>query len=92
MINVHLSNIKTLYHDRIDVSEGIDLNKRIVSKECHICWYCYFLDKGSKFQLSVCNGCHDISMMSMTLNNIAILNICDVDYCFVINGISNISN
>ena len=47
---------------------------------------------GSKFQLSVCNVCHDVSMMSMTLNNIAILNICDVDYCFVINGISNISN
>ena len=65
---------------------------RELHQKSHICWYCYFLDRGSKFQLSVCNVCHDVSMMSMTLNNIAILNICDVDYCFVINGISNISN
>ena len=28
-----------LYFDRIDVSEGIDINKTGVSKECHICHY-----------------------------------------------------
>ena len=38
-----------LYYDRIDVSEGIDVNKKIKSKECNICHYCNFLDKGFKF-------------------------------------------
>ena len=28
-----------LYCDRIDVSEGIDVNKTSVSKECNICHY-----------------------------------------------------
>ena len=28
-----------LYYDRIDVSEGIDINKTNASKECAICHY-----------------------------------------------------
>ena len=28
-----------LYYNRIDVSEGIDVNKRSKSKECDICHY-----------------------------------------------------
>ena len=32
--------------------------------------------------------CHDIVMISMTLSNIAILNIRGVDYCCIINRIS----
>ena len=39
-----------LYYDSIDVSKGIDVNKISVSKECNICHYWYFLDKGFKFQ------------------------------------------
>ena len=31
-----------LYFDRIDVSEGIDINKTNASKECDICHYWYF--------------------------------------------------
>ena len=38
-----------LYVDRIDVSEGIDVNKTTASKECDICHYCYFLNKGFHF-------------------------------------------
>ena len=34
-----------LYYDRIDVSEGIDVNKTSESKECNICYYWYFLNK-----------------------------------------------
>ena len=45
-----MNNIKTLYFDRIDVSEGIDLNKTSTSKECDICHCWYFLNKGFKFQ------------------------------------------
>ena len=35
-----------LQYDRIDISEGIDINKsNDKSKECDICHYWYFLDK-----------------------------------------------
>ena len=43
----------------------------------------YFLDKKFKFQPGVCNGCHDVLMMSMN-----ILNIYGADYCYIISGIS----
>ena len=38
-----------LYYDRIEVSEGIDVNKTSELKEGNICHYWYFLDKGFKF-------------------------------------------
>ena len=77
-----------LYFDRIDFSEGIDVNKTNESKECDICRYWYFLDKGFKFQLDVCNGWHDPLMMSMNLSDIAILSIHGAEYCCIISGIS----
>ena len=33
-----------LYFNRIDVSEGIDVNKTSASKECDICHHWYFLN------------------------------------------------
>ena len=62
-----------LYFDRIDVSEGIDVNKISASKECDIYHYWYFLHYSFKFQPNVCNRCHDLLLMSMNLSNIAIL-------------------
>ena len=56
-----------LYYDRIDVSEGIDVNKTSVSKECDICHYWYFLNYSFKFKPNVCNRYHDLLMMSSTL-------------------------
>ena len=38
-----------LYFDIIDVSEGIAVNKTSESKECDVCHYWYFLNKGFKF-------------------------------------------
>ena len=73
---------------RIDFSEGIDVNKTSESKECDICQYRYFLNKGSKFQPNVCNRCHDLLMMSMNLSNIAILNIKGSDFRCIMNRIS----
>ena len=69
-----------LYFDRIDVSEGIDVNKTSASKECDICHYWYFLNYSFKFQPNVCNRCHELSMMSMNFSNIVILNIKGSDY------------
>ena len=42
-----------LYFDRIDVSAGIDVDKTSKLKECVICHYWYFLNKGFKFQPDV---------------------------------------
>ena len=39
-----------LNYDRIDVSEGVDVNKTSASKECDICHYWYFLNYSFKFQ------------------------------------------
>ena len=71
-----------------DVSEGIDSNKTSQSKECYICHYWYFLDKGVMFQPDACNECHDVLMMAMNLSDIAILNIHGADYCCILNRIS----
>ena len=76
-----------LYCDRIDVSEGIDINKTIASKECDVCHYLYFLNFSFKFQPNVCNRCHDLSM-SVNLSDIAILNIKGSDYRCIISLIS----
>ena len=35
-----------LHYERIDISEGVDVNKTNLSKECDICHYWYFKDIG----------------------------------------------
>ena len=82
-----MNNIKMSYYNRIDVSEETDVDSTSESKECDTCHYWYFLDKGFQFQQNVCNGCNDLLMMSMTLNDIAILNIKIADYHCIISGI-----
>ena len=77
-----------LYYDRIDVSEGIDVNKTSASKECDVCHYWYFLNYSFKFQPNVCNRCHDLLMMSINLSDIAILNIKGFDYRCIISLIN----
>ena len=76
-----------LYFDRIDVSEGVNFKKRvnqksssITSKECDICRYWYFLNKGFKFQTNLCNRCHELSMMSVNHCDNDILNIKSANY------------
>ena len=39
-----------LEYDRIDNSEGIDVNKTSLLKECDICHYWYFKDIGFKYE------------------------------------------
>ena len=72
-----------LYYDKIDVSEGIGVNKRIASKKCNISHYCYFLNYSFKFKPNFCNRCHDLLMISIYLSHIATWNIKGSDYrCF----------
>ena len=77
-----------LFYDRADVSEGVNVNKTSESKECDICHHCCFLDNGFNFQFQVCNGCHGLLMVSISLSNIALLNIKGSDYCCINGGIS----
>ena len=62
-----------LEYDRIDISEGIDVNKTNLSKECDICHYWYFKDIGFKYEKYLCNGCHDLMQKAMSFNNVAIV-------------------
>ena len=77
-----------LYFKRIDVSEGIDVNKTSALKACDICHYWYFLNNSFKFQPNVCNRCHDLLMWSTNLSDIAILNIKGSDSRCIIGLIS----
>ena len=77
-----------LYFDRIDVSEGTDINKTSASEELDICHYRYFLDYSFRFQPNVCNTCHDLLMMSTNVSNTAILHIKVSDYCCIVSLIS----
>ena len=78
-----------LYFDRIDVFDGIDVNKTSASKECDICHYWHFLNEGFKFQQpNFSNRCHDLSMMFANLSDIAILSIEGDYYCCIISRIS----
>ena len=77
-----------VYFNRIEVSEGNDVNKTSASKECDICHYWHFLNYSFEFQPNACNWCHDLLMMSMILSDIAILNIKGPAYRCIINLIS----
>ena len=62
-----------LEYDRIDISEGIDVNKTNLSKGCDICRYWFFKDIGFKYENYLCNGCHDSMQKAMSFNNVAIV-------------------
>ena len=77
-----------LQYIKIDVSEGIDTNKTSASKECMLCHYWYFKDVGFKFELHVCNKCHDVLVTAYELKNIVILSVKGVDFRCILWGIS----
>ena len=62
-----------LQYEKIDVSEGIGVNKTSLSKECMLWDYWIFRDVEFTFEPHVCNGCHDLFTMAYGLGNIAIL-------------------
>ena len=73
--NIFIFTRKMVQYEKIDISEGIDLDKTRPSKECMLCHYWYFKDVGYKFEPNVCNKCHDVLMTAYRLKNIAILNV-----------------
>ena len=53
-----------LEYDRIDFSEGIDINKnKDTSRECNSCKF---------YQTKLYDGCHDMSMEAISMQSMAI--------------------
>ena len=72
-----------LRYNRIDLSKQNDVAKSNNSKECIVCHYGIFIH-GFKFQNSVCNGCHDLTMLCLNISDITIIINKDVDYRCII--------
>ena len=81
-------SIKILQYEKIDVSEGTDVNKTSASKECELCHYWFFKDAGFKFKEHVCNRCHDLLTMAHSLKNIAVLSAKGANFRCLLMGIS----
>ena len=62
-----------LEYERIDISEGIDVNKTNLSKECDICHYWYFKNIGFKYEPYLRNGCQNLMRKALGFNNVAIV-------------------
>ena len=64
-----------LEYNRIDIFEGIDIKKcKKTSRECSLCKFYYFLDKNFKYGPYLCDGCYDMSMKAVSMENLAIIN------------------
>ena len=53
-----------LQYQKINVSEGIDVNKTSASKECELCRYWFYKDIRYKSEKHICNKCHDLLKMA----------------------------
>ena len=64
-----------LEYDRVDIDEGIDIKKcKETSRECNLCKFYYFLDKNFNYGPYLCNGCYDMSLKAISMQNLAIIN------------------
>ena len=68
-------NYKVLEYNRIDIPEGIDINKTNKSKKCMLCHYWYFLDKNFSYGPYLCDGRYNIMQKSIDSKNIAIAHV-----------------
>ena len=55
---------------KINISEGVDLNKTSASKECKVFHYWFFKDIGFESEEHVCNGQHCVLTVGYSLENI----------------------
>ena len=71
-----------LEYNRIDISEGIDINKcEETSKKCSLCIFYYFLNKNFSYGPFLCNGCYDMSLKAVIMQNLTIINHNGNHYC-----------
>ena len=62
-----------LQYDRINISEGIDINKTNKSKECMLCYYWYLLNRNVTYGPYLCDGYYNIMQKFIDFKNIAIV-------------------
>ena len=72
-------------YEKIDISDGIDVNKLDESKKCMLCHYWYFLDKSFSYGPYLCDGCYNMMQKCNKLKYIAIVHIKENVYriCFL---------
>ena len=64
-----------LEYDRIDISEGLDINKcEETTRRCTLCKFYYFLDKNFSHGPFLYNGCYDMSLKAVSMQNLTIIN------------------
>ena len=81
-------NYKNPTARKTDVSEGIDIYKTSLSKECELCHYWYFKDVDFRFEEHVCNKCHDVLITAYELKTIAILSVGGATFRCILWGIN----
>ena len=74
-----------LVYEKIDISDGIDVDMSDKSKECTLCYYWYFLDKSFSYGSYLCDGYYNMMQKCNKLKNIAIIHIEENVYriCFL---------
>ena len=77
-----------LYCNRTDINEVIDPTKSNNSKECMVFHY-WFFNHGFKFQDSVCNNCHDWTMLCLNVSDISLITVKKVNKSKAINLLEN---
>ena len=60
--------------DRVNLSEGIDVNKcEDTPRKCNLCQYNYFVFKNFNYQRYLCDGCHDMSVKALSMQHLTII-------------------
>ena len=64
-----------LEYDKINISEGIDINKcEETSRKCSLCKFYYFLDKNFKYGPYLWDSCYNMSTKVVSTQNLTIVN------------------
>ena len=77
-----------LEYGKIDISEGIDINKTNKSKKYMFCHYWYFIDKNFSYGPYLCDGCYNVMQKSSNFKNIAIIHVRESAYRIYLLGMS----
>ena len=77
-----------LKYDKIDITEGIDVDKTNKSRECMFCHYWYYLNKNFSYGPFTCDGCYNMVQKSTNFKNIAIVCVKKSAYRIYFNDIS----
>ena len=65
--------MKMLEYGRINILEGIDVDKTNKSKKCMLCHYWHFFHKNLSYGPCLCDGCYNMTQKSIDFKNIDIV-------------------